>query len=689
MRTLYRLALALSPALLATACSENSWNDHLDGFEDPGIVTPVTTEAYQLTDADYTTVASLAKAIATTPAEEAVYAAIGTNKAFASVDQARKLIPLFLANKYHTFTDGSSMKVTFNVAGNADPVIIEIEDNSTILSLSADDYKAAWKSDENFANTFCPDLPAATGIPRALNARYDDPDPGMIVAVSYNYSAVNPSFGGGTVPDKPTWSETSLLGGATVGADLKVHGIATAVNARGFVLTDKGGSILCYQASGFDPSTVAVGNQVIVEGTVSSFGTALQLPITSDSYSVCGSTTFAYPSPAVYTGPMMDEAVAREGDFPPVYCQITGKASVSGNYYNFTVEGATVAQGSGYMLTDAIRAQIQDGGEYTLTGYFVSVSSGKFFNISVTAVTPAGTKAPRRAGRKAGALPTEEQSSLWQFSGSKWEQLSDVVLLQTSDFGQMGLSHANFSSTAKPADYLPLWLKLKYPFAAEGDSKVIAYPWYANQVTTLSATKWEFNGSEWVQNAGATTDQFSLTKDGWAYNPTVEIVLPYSRNTEPSYSYYMATLDWVFDNISKPMGAVDTSDAPFIDYRGNAEYWSGTSAYYGNVDIRASTAKSHAPEGYTEYDGLTEDQISALVVKRFCLYSMRGALEKLHSDAKPGENGIDISYVITFTAYKSGGIAATEQVTYVVDAPGKFRYKSCTLVTDGSDADWK
>ena len=65
--TTYIRTLALAGlALAATACDENSWNNHLDGFEDfvDEPFTQVETVEYTLTDADYSTIAGLAANIA-------------------------------------------------------------------------------------------------------------------------------------------------------------------------------------------------------------------------------------------------------------------------------------------------------------------------------------------------------------------------------------------------------------------------------------------------------------------------------------------------------------------------------------------------------------------------------------------------------------------------------------------------
>ena len=131
----------------------------------------------------------------------------------------------------------------------------------------------------------------------------------------------------------------------------------------------------------------------------------------------------------------------------------------------------------------------------------------------------------------------------------------------------------------------------------------------------------------------------------------------------------------------------DITAAPFI-YKGkaNAEYWSGTSSYYGNTDVRASTAENNAPEGYTGYDGLTADQITALIKERFCLQTMRGTLENLYPEMNTVP-GMEVTYSVTFTSYAPA--TTVETVTYTVVGPGKLRYKSCTWFEANEDEGWE
>ncbi len=278
-------------------------------------------------------------------------------------------------------------------------------------------------------------------------------------------------------------------------------------------------------------------------------------------------------------------------------------------------------------------------------------------------------------------------SSLWQYDGSKWSEQTGVQLLQTADYKRMGLNYANFSS-GQAETYLPKFLSLNYPYASETTSKIICWCEYASGASTYKAAEYILKDGLWTMNTGEETSQFTKQDNNWKFNPSVIITLPYSRNTDPSYTYYMACVNWVFENIVLPMDPSDTltSGNSFIDYRGNAEFYSGASAFYGNVDVRASSAINHKPADYTVYDGMSDEEITLLMKKRFCTEVMKGALEKLHPDARFIE-GMEITYTINFTSYAPA--VTNETLVYTVVGPGKFAYKSCTWFTNGEDAGWE
>ncbi|MDE5675968.1 MAG: DUF5017 domain-containing protein, partial [Muribaculaceae bacterium] len=70
----------LTGIILLSGCSENAWNDHLDGFEVPPISSKTETINYTLTADDYKAIASNStnKSLASEAGESEELAAIGT-----------------------------------------------------------------------------------------------------------------------------------------------------------------------------------------------------------------------------------------------------------------------------------------------------------------------------------------------------------------------------------------------------------------------------------------------------------------------------------------------------------------------------------------------------------------------------------------------------------------------------------
>lgn len=667
--------LALGAIALLAGCDENDWNDKLDGFEVPEPGTSVETLNYTLTPADYTKISSssLYTKFAASLGQEEQNKLIGATGSFSTEAEALQYIPKFLRDSTNTFfalSNGSAVKVTYNVAENRAQSVLDINKHVEQITVAEDDYISAWESDDNYINAFSPATPAsARTLGGILRAEFPDAEAGQYAVITYNWAEENPIFG---QPEEeiPAFEATSVIGTAAEGDDVEIKGYITAIDNRGFILTDNSGSILCYQASGFDVASVAIGNQITLNGTISSYGKGLQIAITSDSYVVEGNGAYTYPAPTVYTGEMIEEAVTRSTNELAEYVQFVGEASVNGNYYNFLVDGASKAQGSGYQVPQFIRDQITSGETYKITGYFASISSGKYFNVVITKVESASASAPAHRA-PVNEVTTEAKNAIMIFDGSSWAFAEGVEVLQPADYTAMGQKYGNLSGTL-PAELLPIYLKNNHPYAAAEDEIVVAYKYYDGATTSYQAAQYIYNGSEWVINAGETNSQFVKRNGYWIYDPSVVITLPESR-TEPSLTYYTAAVNWVFENISKPMGGVSLNDGPYMDVKyGNSEFYSGASFYYCNVDVRGANAKSKYPELYEQY---TDDEATEVIKQRFVFETMPAVLAQLHSDAVPVD-GMEVTYTINFTAYT--GARTVETVVYTVTAPGTFEYKSCT-----------
>ena len=342
------------------------------------------------------------------------------------------------------------------------------------------------------------------------------------------------------------------------------------------------------------------------------------------------------------------------------------------NFYNFTIDGAETAIGSLYQATDEQKALFENDKTYTVTGYFTSISGGKYVNFVPTAAVEAKATKSRRALRAATAVTSNSVSAVYAFDGNNWKANTSINLLQAADYTAMGMKYFNLE---KPDEYLPTYLKVNFPYAKAGDTKLVAYKYYASSKTSLVCDQYTFNGSLWQKTNGVTEEsaQFVRTNGKWMYDPNVEITLPGGKGVEISTKYYQACVDWVYEHIDKPLGSTGLKDGNFyISKYGNNEYYCGTSAYQGNVDLRPAKAKEQYPAGY---EGMTDEQIETLMMDRFCKEVLPGALATLHADAAPVA-GLEVVYTINFAVYNNA--TTNHTVRYKVTAPGTFEFIDCT-----------
>ncbi|MDE6271000.1 MAG: hypothetical protein K2M12_09140 [Muribaculaceae bacterium] len=665
------LFVAAAASFALTSCDYNSWNEeHLKGFEEPDL-SDVQTVEYTLTADDYSKIAGYAAN--KTLAGEALasdLANVGKLHRFSSTIPAESYVPAFLSStdfQYFSLSNGSAVKLTFNVADQL-PEELDRLNATGDYTLTTADYQAIWESDEDYAEALSPAHAPKQAIPALLKTVKPDAQLGDYMVVNYNYSAIDPVFNATPdVPDVPGFQPTSVLDDIDNGDEITVRGWIAGVCARGYIVMDNSGAILVYFGGGINADDYPVGAQIEVSSTVSSYNKGWQLDgsaITSEVVTPNGAP-FVAPTPTVLDGAAMDAAITRTDNALAQYVQYTGTVSVSGNYYNFLVDGAETAQGSGYMLTDAQKALFTDGAKQTITGWFMAVSGGRYVNTVVTNVSSAAS-APARVAQVA----STGASDVFYFDGSKWS-IPDNVIAITADQCKEMTGYTTLTA-AQANTNLPIFLKVKYPYATADTQKYVVYNEYK---TGYVARQYIFDGNEWAENDGIeeTTLQFVKNDGKWYADPSIVLVLPSGRNQAFSEVYYQACSDWVYENIDVPLGSTSiTSGIGYVTSYGNNEYYSGTSAYQNNVDLRGDKARAQYPAGY---EGMTDDEIVALMKKRFEEEVMPGALAKIHPDLTP-MYGTTVTVTVTFGTYD--GSNGTETGVWAVVGPGKFEFVSCT-----------
>jgi hypothetical protein len=664
--------IAGAAVLALAACDYNSWNeDYLDGFETPDN-TDVKTVEYTLTAADYAAVAAnKTNAALAGDALKDQLANVGKLHRFTDEIPAADYMPAFLASTsfpYFSLSDGSAVKLTFNVA-DALPEELEKLNATEAYTLTTEDYQTIWDSEEDYADALAPSHTPEVAIPAVLAGKYPDAELGDYVVVNYNWSETDPVFNAQPTPD-PGFEPTAVLGSLEMDQTVTVRGWITGVCERGYIVTDASGSVFAYYGGGIDIATYPIGAEIEVTAPVSSYNNGWQLDgskVISETVNKNGEP-YTYPAPEVLTGSKMDELITRADNELAMYVQMTGTVAVSGNNINIVVEGAEEAKGSAYFSTEAQKEMLTDGAKVTVTGYFIAVAGTRYMNTVVTDIKT-GAAAPARVAQ----LASTGKAQAYYFNGTRWSKPNNVTALSAAQCNEItGKTYGNL--TKAQADYaLPIFLKQTFPYAQAGNQQFIVFN--CNDVKAYVGRQYIFDGAEWAENDGIeeTTLQFVRQGGSWKADPSVVLVLPSGKGQELSATYYQACTDWVYENIDVPLGSTSiTSGFGYVTSYGNNEYYSGTSAYQNNVDLRADKAAAQYPEGYA---GMSDAEIVALMKKRFETEVMPGVLAKLHPEAAPME-GVQVTYTITFGTYD--GSNHTETIRFEVTAPGTFTFLDCT-----------
>lgn len=664
--------IAGAAVLALAACDYNSWNeDYLDGFETPDN-TDVKTVEYTLTAADYAAVAAnKTNAALAGDALKDQLANVGKLHRFTDEIPAADYMPAFLASTsfpYFSLSDGSAVKLTFNVA-DALPEELEKLNATEAYTLTTEDYQTIWDSEEDYADALAPSHTPEVAIPAVLAGKYPDAELGDYVVVNYNWSETDPVFNAQPTPD-PGFEPTAVLGSLEMDQTVTVRGWITGVCERGYIVTDAIGSVFAYYGGGIDIATYPIGAEIEVTAPVSSYNKGWQLDgskVISETVNKNGEP-YTYPAPEVLTGSKMDELITRADNELAMYVQMTGTVAVSGNNINIVVEGAEEAKGSAYFSTEAQKEMLTDGAKVTVTGYFIAVAGTRYMNTVVTDIKT-GAAAPARVAQ----LASTGKAQAYYFNGTRWSKPNNVTALSAAQCNEItGKTYGNL--TKAQADYaLPIFLKQTFPYAQAGNQQFIVFN--CNDVKAYVGRQYIFDGAEWAENDGIeeTTLQFVRQGGSWKADPSVVLVLPSGKGQELSATYYQACTDWVYENIDVPLGSTSiTSGFGYVTSFGNNEYYSGTSAYQNNVDLRADKAAAQYPEGYA---GMSDAEIVALMKKRFETEVMPGVLAKLHPEAAPME-GVQVTYTITFGTYD--GSNHTETIRFEVTAPGTFTFLDCT-----------
>lgn len=601
---------------------------------------------YTLTDADYATISSNSTNVSLAKAE-------GTSKELGYVKTdlylsqkitAAKYVPAFLSAKWYGADKGSSVKVTYRVKGNLPEYLTPLNAAAT-YKVPAEEYEKVWGAAFPF---FSPTEPASKHVPEMLVSAFPEAKENDVVLVDYNVSENEP---GGAVTAlnenfEGKWTQTVYTA--------EIEGWNNVVTKGTYAWSGRIYKNDCYiQASAF-------GHKA---GESESYMITPRISVVKDMH-----LSFdGYYYGAVEEGGKLELLIAENlSDFTPEAVAAAKWTDISDA---MTLESSTTTSGT-----------FKNACNYDLSAYAgkkIYIAFRYWGNNDTGATT--GIRLDNVVVKSEGNGSSEDSytatTGLYRFNGTDWAVYTDAYALTKADFKSMGSNYDNFSSSMDANHYLPIFLKLKYPYAQADDTQAVAYKYYASSKTTVRADEYIYNGTEWVKNTAVETkaDQFVYDGSRWNYDPSMVITLTAGKGQQLSSTYYQLITDYVWEHIDKPAGAVKKGEGYVTSYENN-EYYYGTSAYQNNLDFRPAAWKQ---QNNAAYGSMSDAELTDLMYKRVPEVFVP-ALETLYSDAKMID-GIDITYTIKFAIYNGTSTDYWKIVYKLVDT-GKFEYVPESLV---------
>ncbi|MDQ7918080.1 choice-of-anchor J domain-containing protein [Mesonia sp. MT50] len=467
---------------------------------------------------------------------------------FNSEEEAKELLPGFLAEKFPYWGKGSTALVGYNLyVGEAEGVSDFAE--SEQYQLSNDDYVSLG----NNANGFYPNTNVESDLVAVLEANFSNPSEGQIVLTKYKQYTEEPTVGYASLVEYnfqdsfEGWTSVSVTGAQEWEAQ-----------------TDY------IQASGFDNGQVENEDWVVSPEIDLTNETDLKFQI-SQAINYANDVSFMkiYAS-TNYTG----DVTSTTWDEISLTTTPAGDSNdfILSEEYDFTAyEGETIHLALEYNSTDT------DAGRWRVEDVFVKT-------VGITGASNAETK-------------------YFMYTEGNWELADNAYFLSPLDYDAMGApgQYDNFSSSIDPNNYIPTFLGNTYPYAQEEDQMFVIYNYYNGEETVLSGNSYTYTDGAWIghKKVMETSLQFGHNGEIWVPDNTIAYTL-----TPADFALLAAGLEDAYPDPAYSAG----NYANFDRREGNNKYWSvemiveGINIVLDNMDPNAEEGQKYAVT-YDIYDG--------------------------------------------------------------------------------------
>ncbi len=532
--------------LILTSCN---YMDNFENLEKLSQSTEVETYEYTIVDGDFSTIATALKAKKTT-ADSALAKLLTDNKMFSISAPASIAIPYLLKTKYIGANKGSAVKISYKYkAGTAG-----------YYTLSTADYLNVWSIENIKALT--PLKSPNSVIQPLLAAKYPSAIEGDIKIVEYEYSATEPVSSTVEVVSFTDDFETYTAGS---GIAVPITSYVVNKDIKGTIFwqcrlfnNNKYGQVSANN-SGAENEAWLITNKIDLSGAIDNASFKFDINIgfyNADCLSVLVSENYDGTEAGIKNATWTD--VSSNFTIPQIPTSGYGVLAPAGTM-NFTAYAGKKVY---------IAFKYSGNGNAVLPP--LKTTTIQLDNIKVS-YTKIATAAPA----------TETKFAYYKFENGSWSLITKTYYQVTlDDYTSMGVSSL---SVATAPNFIPTLLKNKFPYAQEGNSKVVAFK---TSSTAKTADEYIFKGGFWMPLSliETKTEQFVFSGwdvSGWVFDPTIRVSM---KKGTASTDDYMLVVNYVKEKFGQETPAL----LGFFNTSLQTEYYYGFAAFYGNISWRPS-----------------------------------------------------------------------------------------------------
>ncbi len=627
------LIFILSSIMIALTFSSCDYNEeNFSGLDEMAAYKDVVNYEYTISESDFTTIISALRANKNAQ-DSATATLLSSNKIFSASAPASTLVPYVLKSKFYGATPGSAAKVTYQYKTGSYQYYL----------LTQADYKTIWQQDFIYALT--PSKSPQSVLPGFLSQKFPAAKEGDIKILEYSYSSTDPVTSEVQLQYfKEDFDSYEAGSGKTIPASagntfiINKDFLGTRTWECRTYSSNKYAQVTS-NASTTENQVWLITKQIdLTNANVPSLTFDVNVGYyNADCLSILISDNFDGTEAGVATATWTD--VTSSFTIPQTPTSSYGVLSSAGSLDISSFNGKKIYVAFKYTGDGRVDATPKKTTTYQIDNVVVSDIK------TVSTVTNPRT-----------------QFSYYIYQGGQWNLVNaSFYQLTDEDYANMGV--ATLSATTAPG-YLPVLLKIKFPFAQEGATKVVVYK---TSATKNTADEYIYKSGVWspISLIETRTEQFVFAgweNGGWIFDPTLRVTM--KKGTNPTDDY-MLVVNYVKDNYG-------TETPSLLGYYGTSlqsEYYYGFAAYYGNISWRESdrakdptyAALTTAEEKQNYLDERTKEGLAVYLSLKF-------------PDAQPKVSGVDLYCYVTTAIYN--GVTTTNYV---------YKYQR----VDGEPFGWK